>query len=120
MLDVILAWWGSSHRLSRQRQTALRFLLDGQGFAGPEIERPWDRIPAIACVRYHRNDLIIEVSHVVGFMGENYVETRCRHKDVRGHGEWIALGRNTTHTGYQLRRALDLQAQAVCSHLGLK
>jgi len=98
----------------------LRFLRDDQGFAGPEIERPWDRIPAIACVRYHRNDLIIEVSHVVGFMGENYVETRCRHKDGRGHGDWIALGRNTTHTGYQLRRALDLQAQAACSHLGLK
>jgi hypothetical protein len=37
-------------------------------------------------VRHHRNDLIIEVSHVVGFMGENYIETQRRHKDVRGEG----------------------------------
>jgi hypothetical protein len=29
------------------------------------------------------------------------------------------LGRNTTRTGYQLRRALDLQAEALCSRLGL-
>lgn len=50
-------------------------------------------------VRYHRNDLITEVSHVVGFMGENYVETQCRHKDVRGEGDWIELGSNTTRTG---------------------
>ena len=76
--------------------------------------------PAIARIRHHRNDLIIEVSHVVGFMGENYVETRCCHKDGRGDVDWIALGNNTTRTGYQLRRALDLQAQAICSHLGLK
>jgi hypothetical protein len=98
----------------------MRFICDDQGFDGPEIERPWDRIPAITRVRYHRNDLVIEVSHVVGFMGENYVETRCRHKAGHGEGDWIRLGSNTTHTGYQLRRALDLQAQAVCSHLGLK
>lgn len=98
----------------------MRFLHDDQGFDGPEIEGPWDRIPAITRVRYHRNDLIIEVSHVVGFMGENYVETRCLHKGGGGHGDWIALGNNTTRTGYQLRRALDFQAQAVCSHLGLE
>jgi len=76
--------------------------------------------PAIAHVRYHRNDLIIEASHVAGFMAENYAETRCRHKDGCGRGDRIAVGRNTTHTGYKLRRAPDLQAQAVCSHLGLK
>ena len=33
-----------------------------------------------------RSDLIIEVSHAVGFMGEDYVETQCRHEDVRGEG----------------------------------
>jgi hypothetical protein len=95
----------------------MRFLHDDQGFDVPEIERPWDRIPAIARIRYHRHDLIIEVSHVVGFMGENYVETRCRHQNEPGDGAWISLGNNTTHTGYQLRRALDLQAQAVSSYL---
>jgi hypothetical protein len=96
-----------------------RFLVDDHGFAGPEIERPWDRIPAIAHVRYNRSNLTIEVVHVVGFMGENHVETRCHLKDDDGQRDWIALGHNTTHTGYQLRLALDLQAQAVRAHLAL-
>jgi hypothetical protein len=52
-------------------------------------------------------------------MGENYVETRCRRKDENGEGDWTVLGNNTTRTGYQLRRALDLQAQALRTHLGL-
>jgi hypothetical protein len=98
----------------------MRFLCDDQALNGPEIDSQWDRIPAITHVRYHNSDRIIEVSHVIGFMGENYVETRCRHKDVRGEGGWIQLGSNTTRTAYQLRRALDLQAQAVCSYLGLE
>jgi hypothetical protein len=97
----------------------LSFLPDDHGFAGPEIERPGDRIPAIAHVRYHRSDVTIEVTHVVGFMGENYVETRCRRKDGNGEGSWAALGSNATHTGYQLRRALGLQVQAIRSRLGL-
>jgi hypothetical protein len=98
----------------------LSFLADDHGFAGPEIERfnP-DRMPTITHVCYHRNDVTIEVIHVVGFMGENYVETRCRHKDENGEGDRMTLGNNTTHTGYQLRRAVDLQAQAIRSHLGL-
>ena len=41
------------------------------------------RIPAIIPVRYLRSDLIIEVSHIVVFMGEidPYVKTHCLHKD---------------------------------------
>jgi hypothetical protein len=61
--------------------------------------------------------VIIEVIHVIGFMGENYVQTRCRQKEADEHGEWTELGRNTTQTGCQLRRALDLQAQAIRSRL---
>ena len=38
------------------------------------------RILSITCVRYHYSDLIIEISHIVGFIGENYVKTRCLHK----------------------------------------
>jgi hypothetical protein len=47
----------------------LRFLADDHGFAGPEVERPADRIPAITRVCYDRGDVTIEVAHVVGFMG---------------------------------------------------
>jgi hypothetical protein len=69
-------------------------------------------------VRYHRNDTTIEVVHVVRYMGVYYVETRCREPGEDAQGDWTQLGRNTTHTGYQLRRALDLQAEALCSRLG--
>ena len=94
------------------------FLVDEQGFIGPETEK--DKfVPGISKVRYHRNDTTIEVVHVVGYTGENYVETRCREPGEDAQVDWTQLGRNTTHTGYQLRRALDLQAQALCSRLGL-
>ena len=94
----------------------LAFLVEEHDFAGPEVQHPWDRIPAIARVCYHRADLTIEVLHVVGFMGENHVQTRCHRTDE--DGDWIELGSNTTRTGYQLRRALDRQAGAICSYLG--
>ena len=98
----------------------LNFLADSHGFAGPEIHRPEEGIPAITHVSYHRSDVTVEVIHVVGFMGENYVETRCRHKEGNNEGDWMTLGNNTTRTGYQLGRALDIQAQATRSHLELK
>jgi len=97
----------------------LSFLADDHGFEGPEIERPWDRIPAVTRVCYHREDVAVETVHVVGFMGENRVETRCRQKDGDSEGDWVLLGSNTTHTRYQLRRALVLQAQAIRSQLDL-
>ena len=92
--------------------------MDEQGSLGPETEK--DKfVPGISTVRYHRNDMTIEVVQVVGPMGEAYVETRCRREIDNEQGDLTHLGRNTTHTGYQLRRALDLQADAVCSYLGL-
>jgi hypothetical protein len=98
----------------------LSFLANGHGFAGPETERPEQGIPAMTSVSYHHSDVTIEVVHVIGFMGESYVETRYRRKDAQGESDWMTLGSNTTHTGYQLRHALDLQAQAIRSHLKLK
>ena len=97
----------------------LRRAVPAQGFLGPETEN--DKfVPGISTVRYHRNDMTIEVVHVVGHMGEVYVETRCRREaDENGQGDLTHLGHNTTHTGYQLRRALDLQAEAICSRLGV-
>jgi hypothetical protein len=96
----------------------LRFLVDERGFLGPETEK--DKfVPGISTVRYHRNDMTIEVVHVVGPMGETYVETTCRRATDNEQGDVTHLGRNTTHTGYQLRRALDLQAEAICSRLAI-
>ena len=45
--------------------------------------------------------------------------TRCRCKDGSGEGNWAALGSDTARTGYQLRRALDLHAQAIRAYLDL-
>ena len=96
----------------------LSFLVGEQGFIGPETEK--DKfVPGISKVRYHRNDTTIEVVQIVGYMGENYVEARCREPGEDAQGDRTQLGRNTTHTGYQLRRALDLQAEALCSRLGI-
>jgi hypothetical protein len=89
-----------------------RFLVDEHGFTGPELLAPGDRIPAVGHVRYHRPDMTIEILHVVGFMGENYVQTQYRTAGAANR-DWTKLGSNTTQTGYQLRRALDLQAKAV-------
>jgi hypothetical protein len=95
----------------------LSFLVDDQGFDGPETTE-WSpqSFPAITCLRYHRGEMTIEVCHVVAYMGENYVQTRCSRKDDEG---WIDLGRNTAHSGYQLRRAVDRQADAIHTHLAL-
>jgi hypothetical protein len=100
-----------------QAASRLSFLVDDQGFAGPETtEWPQQPFPAVTRLRYHRSDITIEVAHVVGYMGENYVETRCRQRSDE-QGGWIGMGSNTTHTGYRLRRAIDLQADAICRYL---
>jgi hypothetical protein len=97
----------------------LSFLLDDQGFAGPEsTEWPRQPFPTVTRLRYHRSDITIEIAYVVAYPGENYVEARCGRKDDE-QGGWIGMGRNTTHTGYQLRRAIDLQAAAICHFLSL-
>jgi hypothetical protein len=96
----------------------LQFLPAEMDFDGPEIEPAGDRIPSIAHVRYHRGDVTVEVVHVVGFMGENYVETRCRAQEADRRGGWTLLGHRTSHTGYQLRHAVELDALAIRSWLG--
>jgi hypothetical protein len=96
----------------------LRFLIDDQEFAGPEVTEWPPDMPAVTRVSYHRSDVTIEVAYVVDHMGEVYVQARGRQKDDPQCG-WIDLGRNTARTGYQLRHALDRQANAICSHLGL-
>jgi hypothetical protein len=43
----------------------LRFLIDDQGFAGPEITEWPPDMPAVTRVSYHRSDVTIEVAYVV-------------------------------------------------------
>jgi hypothetical protein len=92
----------------------LNFLLDEHGFAGPEVQGDRDTYPLLISVYYHRSDLDVEASLVLSYAGEEYVTVRLLHADDQsGAARRTEVGTSTAHTGYQMRRALDRQAQAV-------
>jgi hypothetical protein len=70
------------------------------------------------CVRFERADLAVEISLVLSYMGEEYVAADLVTEDDSGSVRRTQIGRGTAHTGYQMRRALDLQAQSVRRVLG--
>jgi hypothetical protein len=68
-------------------------------------------------VRYQRTGLAIEISLVLSYMGEEYVATELVSEDGSGSVRRTQIGSGAAHTGYQMRRALDRQAEAVRSVL---
>jgi len=90
----------------------LDFVKSEYGFAGPEINRGETPGTSVS-VRYHRADVTIEASLVLWYMGEEYVTTTEIADAADGTARRIEVGRNTAHTGYQMRLALKLQADAV-------
>jgi hypothetical protein len=95
----------------------LDFLKSQYGFAGPEVERGGSRGTMVS-VSYRRGDVTIEVSLVFWYMGDEYVATARVVDGRHGAVRRSELGHNTAHTGYQMRRALRLQAQAVRATIG--
>ena len=92
----------------------LGFLRTEFGFNGPEtVPDETGVYPLLRRVRFRRADLAVEVSLVLSHMGEEYVAADLVTEDESGSVRRAELGRGTTHTGYQMRRALDLQARAV-------
>jgi hypothetical protein len=92
----------------------LDFLRTEYGFAGPEVVPDETGVyPLLRRVRYRRNDLTVEISLVLSYMGEEYVATTLVSGDRSGSVRRTQIGSNTAHTGYQMRRALDRQAEAV-------
>jgi hypothetical protein len=93
----------------------LRFLGAEYGFTGPEIEGQDEDggYPLLRTVRYRREGVTIEASLVLSYMAEEYVVTRLVRDDPPGATHHSEIGHNTAHTGYQMRRALELQAGAV-------
>jgi hypothetical protein len=71
--------------------------------------------PLLRRVRYKRPDLAFEISLVLSYMGmgEEYVATDLVSEDASGSVRRTEIGTSTAHTGYQMRRALDRQAEAV-------
>jgi hypothetical protein len=92
----------------------LGFLLAEFGFTGPEtVPDETGVYPLLRRVRFRRADLAIEISLVLSYMGEEYVAADLVAKDESGSVRRTEIGRGSAHTGYQMRRALDLQATVV-------
>jgi hypothetical protein len=92
----------------------LDFLHEEYGFTGPEaVADEADVYPLLRRVRYERTDLAIEISPVLSYMGEEYVAAHLVSEDNSGSARRTEIGSSTVRTGYQMRRALDQQAEAV-------
>ncbi|MFJ6629993.1 hypothetical protein ACIQMR_01125 [Streptomyces sp. NPDC091376] len=89
----------------------LDFLREDLGCAGPMVEHPGDVYPAVVRVHYRRHDLAVEVLLVLTYAGEEYVATRL---SLGGSAlREREIGSHTARTGYAMRRALDLQTDAL-------
>jgi hypothetical protein len=96
----------------------LDFLRAEYGFTGPEVvPDEAGAYPLLRTVRYQRTGLAIEISLVLSYMGEEYVATELVSEDGSGSVRRTQIGSGAAHTGYQMRRALDRQAEAVRSVL---
>ncbi|MFD7946391.1 hypothetical protein [Streptomyces sp. NPDC059744] len=89
----------------------LNFLREDLECVGPTVEHPGDAYPVVVRVKYRRHDLAVEVFLVLTYSGEEYVATRL---SLGGSApEEQEIGAHTAHTGYAMRRALDLQVDAL-------
>jgi hypothetical protein len=88
------------------------FLKDQYGFAGPDVSRGTPPGTTVR-VSYHRGGTTIETSLAFWHMGEEYVATTQVTDGPDGTAQRTEMARHTAHTGYQMRRALKLQAEAV-------
>jgi hypothetical protein len=92
----------------------LDFLCAEYGFTGPEVMPDEARVyPLLRTVRYRRTGCAIEISLVLSYMGEEYVAAELVSEDGSGPVRRAQIGSGAAHTGYQMRRALDRQAETV-------
>lgn len=70
-------------------------------------------IRCCAVWRFERADIGIEISLVLSYMGEEYVASDLVTADSPASVRRTKIRQDTAHTGYQMRRALDLQAKAI-------
>ncbi len=90
------------------------FLHSEFGFNGPEVVLDERGVyPLLRCVRFERADIGIEISLVLSYMGEEYVASDLVTADSPASVRRTKIRQDTAHTGYQMRRALDLQAKAI-------
>ncbi|MFD0035779.1 hypothetical protein ACWGDS_30720 [Streptomyces sp. NPDC055059] len=88
-------------------------VLEGLGFAGPEVDQSEDTYPLVMHVRYHRGDVTVDTSLILTYAGEEYVCTSLLWaRNAPNRARRVTVGEDTAHTGYQMRRALEKHAQA--------
>ncbi|HEV3288533.1 MAG TPA: hypothetical protein VG123_06035 [Streptosporangiaceae bacterium] len=97
----------------------LDFLTNQYGFAGPEVNRGPSPGTTVS-VTYHRGATTIEASLVLWYMGEEYVATTQVTDGPDGTALRTEVARNTAHTGYQMRRALQLHAEAIRATMSVR
>jgi hypothetical protein len=93
----------------------LSFLCADYGFTGPEAVHAQDddSYPVLRTCRYDHGDFAVEVSLTLSYMGEEYVTATLVSAVGPGAARRSQIGQGTAHTGYQMRRALDRQADAI-------
>ncbi|HSR84557.1 MAG TPA: hypothetical protein VLM11_10300 [Streptosporangiaceae bacterium] len=97
----------------------LEFLRAEHGFAGPEVVDDEAGVyPLMRRVRYRRDDVAFEITLVLSYMGEEHVDTSMVSEDESGSARRTQVKSDAAHTGYQMRHALERQAEAVRKVLG--
>jgi len=96
------------------------FLLTDHGFVGPEVEQSGE-YPLLLRVRYHRIEVDVEETLILYYGGEETVSADLVFTDeVSGALTRETVSTHTAHTGYQMRRALDLHARELNNLLAAK
>jgi hypothetical protein len=92
----------------------LDLLCAEYGFKGPKVVPSETGVyyPLLRTVRYKRTRLVLEISLVLSYMGEEYAATHSCPRTIPDQSAARRSVSSTARTGYQMRRALDRQAEA--------
>jgi hypothetical protein len=98
----------------REAADRLRFLQTEFGFTAPQVVPDETGVYLLVRrVRFERADLAVEVSLELSYAGQEYVTAVLLTADESGSRRRTEIKQRTAHSGYQMRRALDLQAESI-------
>ena len=88
------------------------FLPHEHGFTEPQTAQHGE-FPMQLTVGYHRDDLAVDVRLTQSYGGEEHVDTSVAATGPDSSVNRTEVGSDTARTGFQMRQALDRQAQAL-------
>jgi len=91
----------------------MSFLVEDLGFLGPEFDDRSTSYPVVMTLRYHRAPMHVEVSLILSYAGEECIATSLVIGPADPGSVRSEIGTDTAHTGYQMRKALDRQSDAL-------